>query len=59
MKSSTTDTIEGNAKIVSGKIKEETGKFARSPKLQNKGIAEKDEGHVQKKIGEIKKVFDL
>jgi uncharacterized protein YjbJ (UPF0337 family) len=57
--SGTTDTIVGNAKIASGTIKEETGKLAHSPKLRSKGAAEKDEGHVQKKIGEIKKVFDL
>jgi uncharacterized protein YjbJ (UPF0337 family) len=56
-KSSTTDMIEGNAKIISGKIKEEAGKFVRSPKLEGKGIVEKNEGHVQKKIGEIKKVL--
>jgi uncharacterized protein YjbJ (UPF0337 family) len=56
-KSSTTDKMEGNAKIASGKIKEETGKIVRSPNLQNKGIAENTEGHIQKKVGEIKKVF--
>jgi uncharacterized protein YjbJ (UPF0337 family) len=57
-KSSTTDKIEGDAKIASGKIKEETGKIVRSPNLQNKGIAENTEGHIQKKVGEIKKVFN-
>jgi uncharacterized protein YjbJ (UPF0337 family) len=56
-KSSTTDLIEGDAKIISGKIKEETGKVVGSPKLEGKGNAEKNEGRVQKKIGEIKKVL--
>jgi uncharacterized protein YjbJ (UPF0337 family) len=56
-KSSTTDKIEGDAKIASGKVKEEAGKVVRSPNLQNKGIAENTEGHIQKKVGEIKKVF--
>jgi uncharacterized protein YjbJ (UPF0337 family) len=56
-KSSTTDKIQGDAKITSGKVKEETGNVFRSPSLQAKGVAEKGEGHVQKKVGEIKKVF--
>jgi uncharacterized protein YjbJ (UPF0337 family) len=57
-KSSTTDKIEGNSKIMSGKIKEETGKVVRSPSLENKGSDEVFEGRVQKKVGEIKKVFN-
>ena len=56
--SSTTDKVEGNAKIVSGKIKEGTGKVFRDRNLEGKGDAEQAEGHVQKKVGEIKKVFD-
>jgi uncharacterized protein YjbJ (UPF0337 family) len=56
-KSSTTDHIEGDSKIASGKIKEETGKLVRSPNLEAKGNAEANEGRVQKKVGEIKKVF--
>ena len=56
-KSSATDMIEGDAKIVSGKIKEGTGRVLRSPDLRDKGITEEGKGHVQKKIGEIKKVF--
>jgi uncharacterized protein YjbJ (UPF0337 family) len=56
-KSSLTDNVEGNAKIIAGKVKQEAGKLVQSPELVAKGIAEKSEGHVQKKIGEIKKVF--
>jgi uncharacterized protein YjbJ (UPF0337 family) len=56
-KTSTTDKIEGDSKIITGKVKEETGKVFRSPNLENKGIAENTEGHIQKKVGEIKKVF--
>jgi uncharacterized protein YjbJ (UPF0337 family) len=56
-KSSLTDKIEGDSKIASGKIKEMAGNLARNPELAAKGSAEKTEGHVQKKIGEIKKVF--
>jgi uncharacterized protein YjbJ (UPF0337 family) len=57
MKSGTTDKLEGDAKIASGKVKEATGKVFRSPNLQDKGVAEQIEGHVRKDIGEIKKVF--
>jgi uncharacterized protein YjbJ (UPF0337 family) len=56
-KSSTTDKIEGNSKIASGKLQQETGKIVRSPNLENKGDAEMFEGRVQKKVGEIKKVL--
>jgi uncharacterized protein YjbJ (UPF0337 family) len=56
-KSSTTDKIEGNSKIAAGAVKKETGKLFRSPTLQGKGIAEENEGRVQKKVGEIKKVL--
>jgi uncharacterized protein YjbJ (UPF0337 family) len=58
-KSGTTDKIEGNAKIASGAIKQETGKVFRSPNLQAKGIDEKNEGRVQKAVGEVKKALDL
>jgi uncharacterized protein YjbJ (UPF0337 family) len=58
MKSGTTDKLEGTAKIAAGKVKEETGKVFRSPRLENEGVGEQVEGHVQKKVGEIKKVFN-
>lgn len=56
-RSSTTDKIEGESKIVSGSVKENVGKLVRSPNLEAKGNDEKLEGRVQKKVGEIKKVF--
>ena len=56
-KSSTTDKIQGDAKIMSGSVKQGIGKAVRSPNLEAKGIDEKNEGRVQKKVGEIKKVF--
>jgi uncharacterized protein YjbJ (UPF0337 family) len=57
-KSGATDKIEGNAKIAAGAVKEETGKAFRSPNLQAKGIDEKNEGRVQKAVGEVKKALD-
>lgn len=55
--SGTDDKLEGNAKIALGKMKEETGKVLHSPNLKAKGNDEKNEGRVQKKIGEIKTVI--
>jgi uncharacterized protein YjbJ (UPF0337 family) len=57
-KSSTTDKIEGNAKVAAGAVKEQAGKAFRSPNLQERGIDEKNEGRVQKMIGEVKKSFN-
>ena len=57
MKSGTTDRVEGTAKVIAGKMKEDAGKAFKKPHLQNEGVAEQVEGHVQKKVGEIKKVF--
>ena len=57
MDSSTKDKVEGTAKEVAGKVKEETGKAIGNPDLQDRGTAEKVEGKVEKKIGDVKKVF--
>jgi uncharacterized protein YjbJ (UPF0337 family) len=58
MKSSTRDKIEGAFKEVKGKVKEETGKAKRNPDLRDRGTAEKTGGKVQRKIGDVKKVFE-
>ena len=55
--SSTTDKIEGNAKIAAGAVKKEAGKLVRSPNLQAKGIVEETEGRVQKKSARLRSVF--
>ena len=57
MKSSTQDKIEGSAKTLAGKIKEEAGKAVGNPRLEAKGDCDQIEGNAQKKVGEIKKVF--
>jgi uncharacterized protein YjbJ (UPF0337 family) len=38
-------------------VKEEVGKTAGDPNLRDRGTAEKVSGKVQRKIGEVKKVF--
>ena len=41
-----------------GAVKEKTGEMIGNPDLQDRGTAEKVEGKVQQKVGDIKKVFD-
>ena len=57
MKSSTKDRIKGRVSEAKGKVKEEVGKAKRDPDMRDRGTAEKVGGKVQRKVGEIKKVF--
>ena len=57
MKESTKDKIEGTLHEAKGKVKEESGKAVGNPDLQDRGTGEKVAGKVQKKVGDVKKVF--
>jgi uncharacterized protein YjbJ (UPF0337 family) len=57
MNSSTRDKIKGTAKEGVGKIKEEMGEAIGNPNLRDRGTAEKVAGKVERKIGDVKKVF--
>jgi len=57
MNSSATDKVKGRAHEVAGKIKEEAGRAIGNPDLAEKGSAEKVGGTVQRKVGDVKKVF--
>ena len=57
MKSSNTDKIEGALHEAKGKIKEVTGKIIGNPKLKHEGTVEKVSGKIQRKVGDVKKVF--
>ena len=57
MKSSNTDKIEGALHEAKGKIKEVTGKIIGNPNLRNEGTVEKVSGKIQRKVGDVKKVF--
>lgn len=59
MKPSTRDNLDGTARLVAGRIKQEAGKILGDPKLEASGGAERTLGRVQKKIGQIEKVLDL
>lgn len=58
MKSSTQDKAEGTLKDIKGKVKEGIGKGVDDPNLRDEGELDQAEGKVQKKVGDVKKVFD-
>ena len=58
MKDSTKDKARGTAKDMKGKIKEATGKAVGNPNLRDEGRADQVEGKIQKKVGDVKKVFE-
>jgi uncharacterized protein YjbJ (UPF0337 family) len=58
MKTSAQDKVEGTAKDVRGKVKEAAGRAVGNPNLQDEGVADQVEGKVQKKTGDVKKVFN-
>ena len=57
MNSSTEDKVKGRAKEVAGKVKEETGKAVGNPELPDRGTTEKIAGKVERKVGDVKRVF--
>ena len=57
MKPSTKNEINGKVRETKGKIKESIGRNRNRPDLEDQGNAEKVDGKVQKKVGQIGKVF--
>jgi uncharacterized protein YjbJ (UPF0337 family) len=57
MKPSTKDQIAGKGKEIKGGAKKEIGKAIDRPDMEDEGRAEKTAGKVQKKVGQIEKVF--
>ena len=58
MKESTKDKIEGTAHEVKGAVKEKVGHATNNPNLENEGADEKMGGKIQKKVGDVEKVFE-
>ena len=58
MKSSNQDKVEGTGKDLAGKVKEGAGKATGNDRLRVEGQADQAEGKVQKKVGDVKKVFN-
>jgi uncharacterized protein YjbJ (UPF0337 family) len=58
LKPSTQDKVKGQIHEVKGKIKEKVGQLTNDPDLEGEDIGENLAGKVQKKIGQVKKVFE-
>ena len=58
MNSSTNDQVAGKLHEVKGKVKELAGQIVNNPDLEDEGKAENLGGKVQKKVGQIEKVFE-
>ena len=51
------DKIKGSVNQLKGALKEKAGQASGDADLRDRGTAEKVGGHVQKKVGDVKKVF--
>jgi uncharacterized protein YjbJ (UPF0337 family) len=58
MKPSTKDQIQGKLHEMKGKAKEKAGRVTNNPNLAAEGQDEKIAGVVQKKVGQVEKVFE-
>lgn len=58
MKQSSKDQVEGALHEVKGKLKEKVGRAANNPNLEDEGTEEKLSGKVQKKVGQVERVFE-
>jgi len=58
MKSSTKDKIKGDKDQIKGTIKEGLGSLSGNRDLEEEGKNDQAKGAAQKKLGEIKKVFN-
>jgi uncharacterized protein YjbJ (UPF0337 family) len=58
MNNSTKDKLEGAAHELKGAVKEKVGQVTNKPNLENKGADEKVGGKIQKKVGDVEKVFE-
>ena len=58
MSESVKDKAQGAVHEVKGKIKEKIGRATNNPDLEGEGTGEKVGGKVQKKVGDVEKVFE-
>ncbi len=59
MDESTKDKTKGKLHELKGKVKEKIGKATNDPDLEAEGGSEAIDGKVQKKIGQVEKVFGV
>ncbi|MGA2133586.1 MAG: CsbD family protein [Bryobacteraceae bacterium] len=58
MTPSTKDEMQGKLHEVKGKVKEKAGHAIGNPDLEAEGQSENLAGKVQKKVGQVEKVFE-
>ncbi|PYJ40516.1 MAG: CsbD family protein [Verrucomicrobia bacterium] len=58
MKSSTRDRAKGRVREAKGSVKEKAGRAIGNPNLADRGTSEKVGGKIQRKVGEVKRVFE-
>jgi len=58
MKSSTKDQLEGKLHELKGTLKEKAGQAVNNPDLKAEGQSENLAGKIQKKVGQVEKVFE-
>ena len=58
MKDSTEDQVKGKIDELTGKAKEKLGQATDDPELEAEGTGQKIGGKIQKKVGDIKQVFE-
>ena len=58
MKRSTADILRGKANTAAGSLKQKAGRATGNPRLHDEGTAQKAGGKIDKKVGQIKKVFN-
>lgn len=58
MKDSTKDKAQGTAHEMKGAVKEKVGRATNDPEMESEGTDEKVGGKIQKKVGDVKKVFN-
>jgi uncharacterized protein YjbJ (UPF0337 family) len=58
MKDSTKDKVQGAVHEAKGKVKEKVGQLTNNPRVEDEGTDEKVGGKIQKKVGDVEKVFE-
>ena len=58
MKSSTRDRAKGRVREAKGSVKGKAGRAIGNPNLADRGTSEKVGGKIQRKVGEVKRVFE-
>lgn len=58
MKPSTRNQAKGKLHEIKGKAKEAAGRITNDPDLEAEGTVEKTLGKVQKKVGQVGRVFE-